>query len=508
MARIPRALDIAGPAQQTRGVVSVPLVEESTAGARALAQAGRALQEFGDRLYKADIDRKVTEADRKTREDIDREYRKLETDGTLDPSTIETRYREATDAVIAKNAEIVPRGARTLWTQRAKDWQSDGLLRSRNLTRERQLEGARASMLAETVAIDKMAGDLSIQDSTFADAVQAQRNFIDRQTQGGLVGKDVAAKLHADLDGAVRKDALSRKQSRIDGLIRSGQKADAVRLIEEAGTFEERDSLYRIMEAVENEEYAKKKRARDEQEQARIEIGREASKDLDSLILNGGLTPEWLRANRDRLSEEDHTRGYNELGDVERGDVKSDPKIFAELTYRSAAGEDVSRDTFQAMTEGLLSKTDAGSLLARSGGNVEQPSWSKRGLDYITNALKPSDLNDDPARNLRFAAAVDEWWEYARRQTTPPSRTDMQKEMDAIVQSYSLVPPSDVSSIALPALRSTGRRPVSLDELEQAKQRLMLSVANEEITMSTDELAAEVARIQQWEKALKKGGAQ
>jgi hypothetical protein len=508
MARIPRALDISGPAQQTRGVVSVPVVEESTAGARALQQAGRQLQEFSDRLYKADIDKKVTEADRKTREDIDREYRKIETDGTADPATIETRYREATDAVIAKNAEIVPQGGRNLWTQRAKDWQSDGVIRARNLTRERQLEGARAGMVAETVAIDKMAGDLAIQEPTFQSAVQAQRNFIDRQTQGGLIGKDIAAKLHADLDGAMRKDALSRKQSRIDGLVRSGNAAEAVAMIEEAGTFEERDSLYRVLDAVENEQYQKKQRQRQEQEQAQKEVETDTSKTLDSLILNGGLTRDWLRQNRDRLSEEDHQRGYSELGDVARGDVKSNPAIFAELTYRSAAGEDVSRDTFQAMSEGLLSKTDAGSLLARSGSNVERPAWFKRGLDFVTNSLKPSDLNDDPARNLRFAAAVEEWNEWAAQQTTPPSRADAQKELDAIVQSHSLVPPSDVSSIALPALRSTGRRPSSLDELMQTKQRLFLSIQNQEIVMSTEELAAEVARIQQWEKALKKGGSQ
>jgi hypothetical protein len=500
MARIPRALEIAGPAQQTRSVVNVPVVEESTAGARVLQQAGRQLQEFGDRLYKADIDRKVTEADRKTREDIDREYRKIETDGTIDAETIETRFKESSDAVIAKNAEIVPQGGRNLWTAQARKWQSDGVLRSRNLTRERQLEGARAGMVAETVAIDKMAGDLSIQEPTFQSAVQAQRNFIDRQTQGGLIGKDIAAKLHADLDGAVRKDALSRKQSRVDGLVRSGQQAAAVRLIEEAGTFEERDSLYRILDAVENEQYQKKQRQRQEQEQAQKEVEADTSKTLDSLILEGGLTRDWLRANRDKLSEEDHQRGYAELGDVARGDVKSNPAIFAELTYRSAAGEDVSRDTFQAMSEGLLSKTDAGSLLARSGGNVEQPSWKKRGLDYIATALKVNELNPSEGSTFRLAEAINEWNDFvdsSRTAATPPTREEWKKEADAIVKSYLLIEDAKDMALNLPAPRSLGRRPQTQADLTEWQQKLAAS------DLSNDELSREVELLQRWTTALK-----
>lgn len=499
MARIPRAENLTGDAQQTRGVVSVPVIEESAAVARETARAGKALQDFGIRIQQADTDRKGVEASRKTREELDREFRKIADAGDIKPEDIESKYTEASNAVIARNGEAVPQGGRSLWTQRAKEWQSDGLLRARSLTRERQLENARAGLISENAAIEKMAGDLTIQDTTFAEAMSSQRNFIDRQVRDGFIGKDDAAKLYSDLDSYDRKDTFSRKKSRIDGLVRSGQTADAVALIEESGTYEERDSLYRVMEAVENERYQKSERMRIEQDRALKETQVQSAKTMDELMFAGSLSPAWLRENRDRLSEGDYQRGYARLDEVQKGDFDSNAKIYAELTYRSASGEDVSGEVWQAMTEGHLNKTDAGTLLARSGNNVEQPSWSKRGLEFINNSLKPSDLNDDPARNLRFAQAVEEWRDYVGRQTAPPDRAAAQKELDAIVSSYSLVPPSAVAEIALPASRVLGRRPASEADLEAWKAQINAGSAS----MRDEDLKREVDLYKRWEAYMK-----
>ncbi len=227
MAKIPRA-ELAGPAQQTRGVVNVPVVEASTAGARALAQAGGALQEFGDRLYKADVDKKVTEADRKTREDLDREYRTLEESGDVPPDQFEARYKDASDKVIARYGETVPQGARGLWTERAKSqWQSDGILKTRTLTRTRQLEGVRAGIIEESAALKAKVGDLAIEEGTFKQNIQSQRNLIGRQVENGVLQKDDAARLTAELDQWVVDDKTARTSQNVDALVRDGRVAEA-----------------------------------------------------------------------------------------------------------------------------------------------------------------------------------------------------------------------------------------------------------------------------------------
>jgi hypothetical protein len=228
MAKIPRALDIAGPASQTRGVVNVPVIEASTAGAQALREVGKVAQEFGDRLYKADVDKKVTEADRKTREDLDREFRALETSGDIPPEEIETRYREVSDKIIATHGDLVPKGARAMWTERAKtQWQTEGVLKSRTLTRTRQLEGVRAGIIEESAALRAQVGDLAVEESTFKQNIQSQRNLIGRQVENGVLQKDDAAKLTAELDQWVVADKTARVDQNVTTLVRNGQVAEA-----------------------------------------------------------------------------------------------------------------------------------------------------------------------------------------------------------------------------------------------------------------------------------------
>jgi hypothetical protein len=220
---------LAGPAQQTRRVVNVPVVEDRSSGAwEAAAQAASALGEVARRIEKADIDRKVTEADRKTREDIDREYRKLETDGTIDAATIETRFKEASDAVISKNAEIVPQGAKAMWTERAKtQWQSNGVLKARDLTRKRQLTDMRAGIIKESAALQAAIGDMAIEEKTFVESVNAQRNLIGRQAQSGVLEKDDAALQLAQLDKWIVDDKTARVTANVDALVRDGRVAEA-----------------------------------------------------------------------------------------------------------------------------------------------------------------------------------------------------------------------------------------------------------------------------------------
>lgn len=232
MARIPLAQEMGlapRQAQQTRGVVNVPVVDTSgeKAAARALGEAGRVVAEIGARITQADTDRKIVEASRKTREDLDREFRNLSESGDIAPEEFETRYREATDKIISENGQIVPAGGRDLWRQRALEWQSDGVIRTRDLQRQRQLEAQRAGIIAEGAALTSSAGDLAVEQSTFRKSVEAHRNLINRQVQTGIIGKDDAAQMNAELDQLLTTDSDLRVSQNVDTLLQAGRLAEA-----------------------------------------------------------------------------------------------------------------------------------------------------------------------------------------------------------------------------------------------------------------------------------------
>jgi hypothetical protein len=290
MARIPRALDIAGDAQQTRGVVDVPVVGAgSTAeGWRDVQQAFSALGDVADRLHKADVDRKVTTADRKTREELDREFRAIEENGEIKPEEFETRYREASDKVITANSQLVPQGGRALWTERAKtQWQSDGVLRMRSAARSRQLADTRAGIIAESAHLKDMVGDTAIDTATYAGMIQGQRNLVDRQVQNGVLEKDDAARLMVELDDMVVEDRLSRASASIEALVLAGDTQGADDVIAEASTTAaQKKALKQVKESTEASQRAEIARAEAERNKAQLL----ASNRMEIGILDGEIT--------------------------------------------------------------------------------------------------------------------------------------------------------------------------------------------------------------------------
>jgi hypothetical protein len=290
MAKIPRALDIAGDAQQTRGVVDVPVVGAgSTAeGWREVQRAFSAMGDVADRLHKADVDRKITTADRKTREELDREFRSLEQSGDIKPEEFETRYREASDKIIGANAEMVPQGGRAMWTERAKtQWQSDGIIRTRDLTRRRQLADTRAGIVAESAHLKDMVGDTSIDANTYAGMIQGQRNLVDRQVQNGVLEKDDAARLLVELDDMVVEDRLARASVSIEELVLAGDAKAADDVIAEAATTAaQKKALKQVKESTEAEQRAQIARAEAERNKAQLL----ASNRMEIGILDGEIT--------------------------------------------------------------------------------------------------------------------------------------------------------------------------------------------------------------------------
>lgn len=227
MARIPRAEQMGlGPsaAQQTRTVVDVPVVDNrgERVAAAALDNVGKTLFEFGTRLQEAQVDREIVTASRKTREELDKAQRDLADSGDVDPAEFETRFKAMSDEIIKRNGASIP-GSRgqAMWAERAGNWQLDGTLRVRDLTRKRQLETENAKSVAEGAEVERNLADLDADETVVTANYQEYRNYIEGRVKAGTMPADVAAETTARLDVAYQKAFTERRTFEIDAMIQA-----------------------------------------------------------------------------------------------------------------------------------------------------------------------------------------------------------------------------------------------------------------------------------------------
>jgi len=343
MARIPRAQELglqSGQAQQTRGVVSVPVPDTSgeMAAGRAQVEVGSKLFEFGQKLRQAQIDRDAVNASQKTREELDRAYRGLADSGD-DPTEFEQRYEHAATKIIADNAKLVPQSARELWTQRARDWQLEGTFQTRNLMRQRQLEGAKANIISDNAAMAKQVGDLSLSRETVAANIAAQKGLNDRHVKDGVLGKDDAARMNAELDTWLQKDSLIRTRDSVEKLTMAGDDAGAETIIAEFnGNAEEQKALKQAREATQQDMRAEQNRLDAEKRKAEIKAANSfemgiltdgySFKDLQSAVDKGEIALNdqpalWrsIRAEQDRRKAE--ANAEDKLTEAQKNEWKS-----------------------------------------------------------------------------------------------------------------------------------------------------------------------------------------
>lgn len=329
MATIPRVGELAGPARQSRQIVRVPVVQQDTSVAAAVSDIGREIGEFGRRLQQAKVDKEIVGANRKTREELDRAWREIEEDGSIDPADYETVWKTKSDEIINRNSEMLsaPRG-RELWKQQAQDWQFSGTTRSRDLKRRRELEGARADIIAGSADLDRLAGDLAISPETFAQSLNDQRDLIARQQAAGLLSEDAAVEQMAALARIETKDGQSRLANDIEKLARSGDMDAARKLIDErGGDYGDRQQFENIVAGVEREKEAARAEAERQLNEkrdlyaagleSRLLLGQAGLNDVMDAA-NKGLVkptkvPELIRTAR---SEDDRRRAAADVGNI------------------------------------------------------------------------------------------------------------------------------------------------------------------------------------------------
>lgn len=135
-----------------------------------------------------------------------------------------------------------------------------------------------------------------------------------------------------------------------------------------------------------------------------------AAEEGDGLVRDGTLTAEWLEANAGRLSTADQ-RYYQRILSGEEA-VSTDLEVYTDLRERAGRGEDVKSEARLALTERRIKQSDYDKILNAFESTTVRP-WYKRGETYLTNFLKPSEINYNIDQAQAYALAMDDWQRWA-----------------------------------------------------------------------------------------------
>lgn len=202
----------------------------------------------------------------------------------------------------------------------------------------------------------------------------------------------------------------------------------------------------------------------------------------------GGLTPEWIRKASPLLKPDDIDHLYRELAGGEN--AKSDIHTYSDLLPRAAGGEDVTKESTDAYTKGLLSHEDFTQLVKMSGRDM--PNAYKRGVSFIKTYLQSDMMNPDPAHSTSLANALEDWDNlYAQN---PKASED---EYHKIANRYVIIA-ADKSMLTMPVSRYfAGSR--TAPDIETYKKNLQDAITSGDI--DAGQAAQEALNFKNWKQA-------
>lgn len=215
-------------AQENRRIIDQPRVGGGSAIGEALQQAGKVVGEINARIEKAKTDSELVAATRTAREKFEKSKYELENNKDIPDDAIEPTLRQVGDKIISDVSEgITSQTARRLWTENAKNLQSDGDVWARKTSRARSVDRVRAGHVTAISDLEQKAGDISLSMEAYDRNLQDQRGAILRDKDRGIIDDEHAATLLAGIDKLAVKDSTIRWQSNIDALVKSGRLAEA-----------------------------------------------------------------------------------------------------------------------------------------------------------------------------------------------------------------------------------------------------------------------------------------
>jgi len=377
---------------------------------------------------------------------------------------------------------------------------------------------------AQSNAIRDSAGRLSIQESQrkAQDALQAGLNSLSVQAEQypdsyqDIIAQadDAIADLSPSMTADQKRDAkvtarVSVVESAVQGKIKSEDFRGAVRILEDPDLEESiggktRDALLR---QVANAEQSADKRRADLAEKAERQAKEAAKKQSDaltkqgiSLSVSGELTTDWVMKRQEVLDLSDF-KTLMKAAAKEDGDDNN--VVIADIYRRMAAGEDIERVAIEQFADGNLSRPTMNTILSRNDslaqrGGAKTP--FQRASSYLSKALRPSELNDNPDASAAYANAEADLMTFfdEKPQATVDQAMGYAREL---ASSYRLVPGTTLS-LPFPNWME-GDRLAKQPKLDETEEKIVRDLSAGRIDADTARRRAAV--IRKWRDFLEEG---
>lgn len=314
----------------------------------------------------------------------------------------------------------------------------------------------------------------------------------------GVIGEEEGAKAWLKY-----QDQAASAQIRFDIIDNPDQAAEKLLKGQYSGISNEQQLIWleRANSASESRQravFAAEDSARREAEREEKIVQEQTTKEGDSLLFNGQLTPGWIEENRDLMDEADYRYFYKAL----RTDTEgfTDTAIYSDLRFRASNGEDVREEARGFLRKGQLKTADYDKLVNRSEKNigvVDVPNWFKRGESFLSDTFRVSDTNPDPAAAQRRAIVLDEWASWADENPSPTNK-EAREAYQELAESYRLVDSSKMLFLKpLPKFAVGGRQNIDIDSTMRATVE---AYRNQEI--SEQEYNKQAVLLLEWEEAI------
>lgn len=331
------------PAQVTRGVVSVPTIDQSGArtAADALDKVGGQIREFSERIRKEKEDHELVKADADMRVRMDKARQLIELDPETPDAAIPQRWKQESEQIIKEvGGGISSSRARELWEIRARGVQGEGDVWSQSLQRKRQVDKVGGAYITMASEAEAMAGDPSISPETYASKLDGLRALTATHLAGGFIGPEVAATRGAQLADFAVKYKSARWTSGIAALAEQGQFEQAEQLVadaKEAGGIpaavlaDAKSTITRERNRFKVEQ-AERWNTNDANFQVGILEGKNGYQHIDDAIARGDLNP----AQRDTLYRAVRAEEDRRNAEAERSALSRAEKLEAEEASKDA----------------------------------------------------------------------------------------------------------------------------------------------------------------------------
>jgi hypothetical protein len=319
-----------------------------------------------------------------------------------------------------------------------------------------------------------------------ADIAQGERSIADAKRRAGASEEEVAVAQAKYRSGAFYDMAVAD--------LAVGKLDKAERFLKEKGLFTGEDAAKLSKKLLDTREANMKLiLRRDEYETKTAEriikkAGQVAEKNLTDTFIQGKLTLENVQEFRDFLSADDYQKWAERATAGHVAATKDNPVVYVELTEKLLADGDVKAEAKQAFLDGKITKASFDKLTS---GAVE--SENKQFFSYLSNALKPSEFNKNPAAGENYANAIRDFEQFLRKK---PDATYQERDeaVRGIAKRYSLIN-TDKTTLALPMPRffEGSRADINEATLQAAEDRAVSAFQSGMITK--EEFEEECARI-------------